>query len=446
VLNEYNRTWVGHAYLNLTVTHTINEYLSVIGSMETRLWYNSVYYNPDHTDGYPVQNFNVYFPNAAGIISLGGREKPYLTFTIGRFEYKYDDQAQNLGEYLFRSGDYPGYIITNFDLPLARLCGLKASLNLGNFLREDLLVTTMRDIPPFYDFSITSMTRFSAGKGFNCGLGISLDNWITTVIPENSVTHDYGSNGFLHSPGDTGYYPTAGIKLLAHMTFDPKMFFKYSPFFGEKDLQIYAEAAILGLQDYPASNTFDSTNKSNTFGYDDIAKRIPVMMGIDLPTHQFLSYCLIPAVLAFGLEPVENHKVAQALGYGLPGIALGIGSWLMDKYFNTNTRLDLIALEAEWYGCPYQDNYSKLMADQLPTPLPRSIFPGFTDTSGNVNDDNWKWSLYMKKRFYRNSEFIVQVARDHLRTEMQLKKYTDFGATLARKNAWYWMAKMKFYF
>ena len=169
-------------------------------------------------------------------------------------------------------------------------------------------------------------------------------------------------------------------------------------------------------------------------------------MGIDLPTHQFLSYCLIPAVLAFGLEPVENHKVAQALGYGLPGIALGIGSWLMDKYFNTNTRLDLIALEAEWYGCPYQDNYSKLMADQLPTPLPRSIFPGFTDTSGNVNDDNWKWSLYMKKRFYRNGEFIVQVARDHLRTEMQLKKYTDFGATLARKNAWYWMAKMKFYF
>jgi hypothetical protein len=29
---------------------------------------------------------------------------------------------------------------------------------------------------------------------------------------------------------------------------------------------------------------------------------------------------------------------------------------------------------------------------------------------------------------------------------MQIKRYTDFGAALVRKNAWYWMAKMKFYF
>ena len=446
LLSEYNRVWVGHAYLNLFMSHTISEHLSVIGSMETRMWYNSVYYNPDQTDGYPVQNFNVYFPNAAGIISFGGRGKPNLNFTIGRFEYKYDDQAQNLGEYLFRAGDYPGYIITNFDVPLARLCGLKASLKFGDFLQEDLLLTTMRDIPPFYDFSITSMTRFSAGKVFSCGAGISFDNWITTIIPENLVTHSYSQNGFLNGPGDTGYYPTAGIKLLGQIMVDPKRFFKYSSFLGDKDLQLYAEAAVLGLQDYPASNKFDSLNKSNTFGYDDIAKRIPVMMGIDLPTHQFLSYCIVPALLAYGLEPLENQKLAQAIGYGLPGIALGIGSWAMDKFFNTNTRLDLIALETEWYGCPYQDNYSKLISVGLPVPLPRSVYPGFTDTSGNVNDDNWKWSLYMKKRFYKNGEFIMQVARDHLRTDMQIKRYNDFGATLVRKNAWYWMAKMKFYF
>lgn len=445
-VSDYNRTWVGHAYLNLSLSSTINEHLSVIGSMETRLWYNSVYHNPDHTDGYPIQNFNVYFPNAAGIISFGGNGKPRLTFTIGRFEYKHDNQAQNLGEYLFRTGDYPGYVITNFDLPIARLCGLKASLNFADFLQEDLLFTTMRDIPPFYDFSITSMTRLSAGPVFSCGAGISFDNCITTVIPENSVTHDSSSNGFLHGPGNLGYYPTAGIKLLAQVMFDPKRFIKYDPFLGEKDLQVYAEAAVLGVQNFPASDKFDSTKKSNTFGYDDITKKIPVMMGIDLPTHQFLSYCIVPALLAYGLEPIENHKLAQAIGYGLPGIALGIGSWFLDKFLNTNTRLDLIALETEWYGCPYEDNYSQLMSNGLPLPLPRSVFAGFTDTSGNVNEDNWKWSLYMKKKFYKNGEIIMQVARDHLRTEMQIKRYTDFGAALVRKNAWYWMAKMKFYF
>jgi len=446
VLEEYNRTWVGHAYLNLSVSHSINEHLSVIGSMESRIWYNSVYYNPDHTDGYPVQNVDIYFPNAAGIISFGGHGKPSFDFTIGRFEYKCDDQAQDLGEYLFRSGDYPGYIITNFDLAIARLCGLKASLKFGDFLQEDLLLTTMHDVPPFYDFSITSMTRFSAGKVFSCGAGISFDNWITTIIPENSVTHDYASNGFLKSPGDTGYYPTAGIKLVGQIMVDPKRFFEYPSFLGEKDLRLYAETAVLGLQDYPSSDKFDSTNRSNTFGYDDIVKRIPIMVGIDLPTHQFLSYCIIPALLAYGLEPVGNHKLAQAVGFGLPGIALGIGSWAMDKFLNTDTRLDLIALETEWYGCPYQDNYSELMSNELPVPLPRSVYPGFTDSSGNVVDDNWKWSLYMRKRFYKNGEIVMQVARDHLRTDMQLAKYADFGATLVRKNAWYWMAKMKFYF
>jgi hypothetical protein len=387
----------------------------------------------------------MYFPNAAGIVSFGGNGKPEISLTVGRFEYKYDDQSQNLGEYLFRTGDYPGYIINNFDLPLARLCGMKASLKFGN-IQEDVLLTTMRDITPFYDLTISSVTRVSFGKAFSFGAGISLDNWITTIAPENSVTHDYSSNGYLNSPADTGYYTYKGIKLVGQVMIDPKQFFKHSSFFGEKDLQLYAEAAILGLQNFPASNKYDSTNRSNVFGYDTLSKRIPVTIGINLPTHQFLSYCIIPAVLAYGLEPVSNHKLSQTLGFGLPGIALGLGSWFLDKYFNTNTRLDLIALETEWYGCPYQDNYSKLMADGLPLPLPRSVIPGFTDTNGNINNDNWKWSLYMKKRFYKNGEIIVQVARDHLRTDMQLKKYTDFGSTLVRQNAWYWMAKMKFYF
>ena len=82
---------------------------------------------------------------------------------------------------------------------------------------------------------------------------------------------------------------------------------------------------------------------------------------------------------------------------------------------------------------------------------PFNFFPIPTDlqtaglTERDNMDDNWKWSLNVKKAFYSKGEFIMQAARDHLRTEMQLKKYTDFGSTLVRKNSWYWMVKMKFY-
>jgi hypothetical protein len=393
---EFQHLFLGHIYNNLSARFTINEHLSALATFEARLWYNSVPFsvNPDNQEGYPKQNIDLYFPNAAGIVSFGPKNDPYLTFTAGRFEYKYDFQAQNLGEYLFRTGTYPGYVITNFDLPIARIAGLKLSWKPLPWLSSDILLTTMRELRPFYDPSLAFIVRASAGKILNGGAGISFENFASAESNENSVLKDYKNNGYLNNPGDTAYYTFKGTKLLAWFMFDPKQLFGGAPgIFGDQGLRLYAEAIVLGLQNYPASNALDPSNLSNPYGYDTLSQRIPVMVGLNLPAFRVL---------------------------------------------------DVLALEFEWYGCPYQDSYSSVLTGGS-YPVPSNVTtPGFSDHDNVL--DNWKWSLYVKKTIFKKLFIIGQVARDHLRTEMQLKKYTDYQAALIRPENCYWMLKLKFVF
>jgi hypothetical protein len=392
---EFQHLLLGHIYNNLSARITINEHLGALATFEARLWYNSVPFsvNPDIQEGYPKQNIDLYFPNAAGIVSFGPKDDPNLTFTAGRFEYKYDLQAQNLGEYLFRTGTYPGYVITNFDLPVARIAGLKVSWKPLSWFRQDILLTTMRDLRPFYDPSLAYIASVSAGKIVTGGVGISLENFASAESEKNSVLKNYSQNGFLNGPGDTAYYTFKGTKLLGWFMLDPKQLIGTPEFFGDQDLRLYAEAVVLGLKNFPASNKIDANNLSNPYGYDTLSQRIPVMMGINVP--------------AFKL-------------------------------------LDVLAAEFEWYGCPYQNNYNSVMAGGgYPVPSNQST-PGFSNHDNVV--DNWKWSLYARRAVFNNLFIIGQVARDHLRTEMQLKKYTDLGDALVRPNHWYWMMKLKFLF
>jgi hypothetical protein len=392
---EFQHLFLGHMYNNLSAKVTINDHLSALATFEARLWYNSVPFsvNPDIQEGYPKPNIDLYFPNAAGIVSFGPKDDPYLTFTAGRFEYKYDSQAQNLGEYLFRTGTYPGYVITNFDLPLARIAGLKISWKPFPWLKQDILLTTMRDIRPFYDPSLAYIVSASAGKIVTGGAGISFENFASTESEENSVLKNYNQNGYINDNGDTSYYTFKGTKLLGWFMFDPKRLFGIPGIFGDQDLRLYAEAIVLGLEDYPASNKRDLNNLSNTYGYDTLFQRIPIMMGFNLPTFRLL---------------------------------------------------DVLAAEFEWYGCPYQDSYNMVMAGGG-YPVPSNLqTPGFSDHDNIL--DNWKWSLYASRAVFGNLHIIGQVARDHLRTEMQLKKYTDLGDALIRPNHLYWMIKLKFVF
>jgi hypothetical protein len=449
---EVQHIWIGHAYTGLSVRARLNEHLSFLVSLEGRIWYNTspMFLIPDNSSfGAPIQNFDIAIPNGEAIISFGDKERSAFTINIGRFEYKYNPQAQDLGEYLFRTGCYPAYIRTAFDLPLARLNGIAMSYSLFDFLRQDLLVTTMSEIRPFLDFNLTYIADFSAGKVFDVGAGISFEHLFS--VDGNETINSYTSNGYLKSashvnslgdtiPGDTAFYKFAGIKLMLRFMFDPKRLFENTSFFGEKDCQIYAEAAILGLQDYPKSNTIDTANVfSNRFGYNNILEKIPVTLGFNWPTHPFLSYGLIP--LAITMRDINAFVKKPVLlgGTGiLSGIIAGGGTWLLEKVTKQNLRLDVLSVEGEWFGSKYKDSYENNFGRKPAPSLPQDF-----ETDFDYLHDDWKWAIYAKKTILGGISLIGQVGRDHLRTETFIGQYRDFEESLVKNNQWYWMFKIK---
>ncbi len=393
--SELYHLWIGHLYAGLAAHAKVNDIFSAVISLESRMWYNTSPLSAvrdNSTFGAPMQNFDITITNAEGIISFGDKGKSELTIGIGRFEYKYNPQAQDFGEYLFRTGCYPAYIETNFDLPLARLNGIIISHKLSDWLCQDLLLTTMSDIEPFYNFSLSYVADASIGKAFDVGLGLSIGS-LFSVDEKNDIeisTHDYQTNGYLNSPNDTGYYTYQGTKLMFRCMVDPKRFFDF-PLLGEKDGQVYMETAVLGLASYPKSNALDTNNICNPYGYDNIWEKMPVTIGFNIPSFK---------------------------------------------------QLDVLALEGEWFGAKYPDSYQNYTGAVSATPSA----PGANENAYDYTHDDWKWIIYGKKTIYDGLSIIGLIGRDHLRTETYIKKYQDYESALIKNSQWYWMLKIKYSF
>ncbi len=392
---ELEHLWLGHVYAGLSVSRKLNDHFSTHLVLESRLWYTTpLYAQLDYTTfGPPLQNFDIVFPYAEGILTFGDKKQCATEVHVGRFEYKYT-QSHDLGEYLFRTGCYPTYIQTTFDLPLARINGILASNTLWGILQQDLLLTTMTDVRPYYDFSLTYRANATLlNKALDFGGGVQFDRFISTDKErETSPKLSYTTNGYLNADLDTGYYTFAGTKLMARIALDPKRFFDL-PFLGENEGVLYTEAAVLGVKNYPRSNLYDtnsSSNTSNIFGYDTLMHKMPIMFGFTIPT------CRI---------------------------------------------FDCLCIEGEWFGSVYPNQYTTYM-NAKPAPMAPSQMIS-DDAIKNYLHDNWKWALYAKKTLFGGLSIIGQIGRDHFRTETYLKKNQDFEEALVTPDHLYWMLKIK---
>ena len=88
------------------------------------------------------------------------------------FTFKYNPDGRNFGDYIFRTGTYPTYIITNFDFPAARLLGLHLSSDPIANLHADLLLTSEAFIYPLFDFSLTGIASYKLFNAIEIGAGI----------------------------------------------------------------------------------------------------------------------------------------------------------------------------------------------------------------------------------------------------------------------------------
>jgi hypothetical protein len=269
---------------------------------------------------------------------------------------------------------------------------LKISSDLFGWLHQDLMYSMETTVPPFYNGSISYLADCKVKNFIDIGAGVSFANLLS--VDDNATTpKNVDKNRFIKANGDTGYYTFQGTKLMAKLCIDLKSVIPLS-IFGAEDLKIYGEAAILGLENYPRNDTINTLNPSisqgkNIWGYDTLANKIPIMFGFNFPCFKLL---------------------------------------------------DVLALEFEWYGCPYPNSYKNRLGPGADYSYP---VPDFSKRSNiNYNADNWKWSLYMKRTFF-NDHFgvVLQFARDHIRNETLVDEANDYEEAFSLNNQWWWMMK-----
>lgn len=366
-----------------------------------------------------------------------------LRVGAGLFPYKYNRDAANLGEYLFRAGPYPTYILTGgysfVNSASAPLQGLKARFESGN-LTLDAFLLTETVMPPLYDLSLAAVARYRAFDGLlDLGAGVNFKR-IVPVRPSRTTLKDpFHNNAYFRGPDgeyyagnlayyrnerdfyqqDTvryaleyqraqarydsvsawtsgngpfvpeyDYYTQAGTLVTVTAALNLKKLLPETGWFGPEDLRVFSEVAVLGVRNYPVF-------------YEKRTERMPVMVGLNLP------------------------------GFGL---------------------LDLLTVQYEYFASPHRDSYLESIQSNGATP---DFVAGNDDLMSRnrygdgLSRDDHSWSVLARKTLVRGVTLSAQAARDHARMVSHafyagpgLAPNSIFYTT--DKQNWYWMVQLGF--
>ena len=385
----------------LTTSGIYNKNLDVRITIGGLFWYPLT---PGEHSAERLVRFGPGVGQAQGIYSYGNPENPSAKLHFGLFSEKYTD-ATNLGEYLFRSGTYPGYLVTggwsyiNSASYLAQ--GVKLILpTFGGMVTHEFTLFMERDYEPTSDISpgylltVKPLAFLEFGAGIVWSHAISLNP--DRLAPKDTVNNGYSKITNLpilqatdsvtkftprDHPDQVGFYTFRGFKTMARASID------IGPLFGNErihagDFKLYTEMAILGVQDQP-------------YYYDDIKDRMPIMVGINLPT--------------FGL-------------------------------------LNKLSIEGEYYKHRFPNTVGMPFYYALPLPLNQNDSPNnYPDSLASVNKSRfWHWSVYGSRKITQGITLFAQAASDHQRHPNGAEvKPTEQPPTITAKD-WYYVVRLDF--
>lgn len=381
---------------------------------------------------------------------VGDVEAPWLKLGLGMFPYKYNQEAYNLGEYLFRSEAYPtltstgGYAIVNG--ANAHLQGFKGLFRFGN-LKADLLFYTQTNLAPLYDWSLAGVIDYTAGDGLlTLGAGINFQRLIS-IRPSRTARED-GQNAYFNFQnkdyvGLTPYYNnTANFYRIKADTLSIR----------DSAGNAAAIARYRGLQAAWARDgvVADSILKDTSAARPEIkyftAASILLMAKFSLDVKTVLDagifgpedLKLYGEVDLLGLVnyPVfyknRADRMPIMLGFNLPGFRF----------------LDLIAVQVEYMKSPWMNNSAQKGRSNfnIPyVPLPEDETMSVDEYYDSRTRDDFKWSVLVKKNLLGNLTLSAQAASDHLRATSSVYYYGpqyDHNEVTAFDDHWYWMAQL----
>jgi hypothetical protein len=394
-----SKVWRQRVYANIKGVMTVSDRIQMVVAPEV-LMYSRFPVNETQNFRQDIKaQYAVYLDEAYFGLALGEVKKPWMALKVGYFKFKYNQDVRNLGEYMFRSACYPTYITTVFDHAFQRLLGMEIYGNLfDSLLHYDAIINSHTEFYPRDDYNLTGFLDVTPVKGFTFGVGAQLDRILPTnqnkTTPKTPANMYYKSSA-LDSLGnivypDTGYYTFAGTKLMARFNFDPKMFFRGVRIFGENDLKLYGEVAVLGVANQVNADTSQDRSKHP---YEKVFERTPFMLGFNVPTFRIL---------------------------------------------------DVFTLEIQpWTSNPWANEFLTVRRMYLPLRYKTNGWDMRTD--GNNHNENFKWSVYLKKTFLDHFSVIGAVAFDNLLDvdETDYEPLCDFEETYRYRGDWYWRIKVQ---
>jgi hypothetical protein len=406
-VGPFEHAWIQQASGLLRLDTKFNEHTRMIieGQADVQFSYTipQSLWDKEFVENQKVANFSFWLKQAKGTYNFGGLDaKTFpLQIDLGEFEYKYNPDVRNLGEYLFRASAYPVYFLNWFDGAFYRMAGLKVTTHPVDWFNFDALLFSELYQVPLQDFSLAGVAtisnpeihlgNYTIGKVISVCAGIdfnrlfSVDERYTTTTSgaradDNMYSRDsigVDSNGMTMYK-DSLYYTFRSTKVALTASIDFKGFFR-CPIFGSEDLKLYGEMAILGLKDYVPKNPI----RPDTF-YANMSQRMPIMVGFNFPAFKIL---------------------------------------------------DVLCLELEYYHSPFLPSSRVAFKEGIPVP---------DNTTGSiVSIQDTKWSVYLKKRI---GAFMVvaQAARDHYQPLNNNVGYTERGDVMAEGKDWWWMVKLQY--
>jgi hypothetical protein len=369
----------------------IKAYLGVGGIYFFILPSKSNQYSIGQRSGFALTDLHADF----GFLRREGGEHA-LTLKAGVFPFKYNTDAKNLGEYLFRTYTYPTVIFTGGPIRAnsagAQLGGLDLAAKWGGF-SNDVLLTVKTDQIPSASLSLTEMLSYNLGGIVTVGGGFMFDNFYD---PSRIAEGKYDVKEFNYyytlkdgtrrlkapqNPTDIPYDPAVDTAVdSTRITFKgQKAMLRGAVDFGklvpgnllsEGDLRLYFEGILLGVEDRP-------------FYYTKMADRMVYSIGFNLPTFRML---------------------------------------------------DVLAAEWEYCSNPYPNDASNASLNLSPTPIP-SRTP--------AHGDDVKWTLYARKTVVPGLAITGQIANDHMRL-VDYFGHTNDRAVMPERRNWYWTVQMGF--
>lgn len=453
-IQEMDGEWIDHFGTFLVQEALINDRLQLLGGLGGIFQFPKPEKPQEEFGGSQYKLFYIGPSIAKAMYHFGGKEGAY-SLGGGMFPFRYNPDANNLGEYLLRSTPYPTSLFTGGNGGLTvigdqttMLQGFHGRAKLGN-LSFDALLTTETGLPPLYDWSLAFLADYKIADGLlNLGAGVDFKR-IIQVKSEKTQVKALGNSYFKR--GNTWYSGRA------QNYNNPAVFLsgKADSAFARKTAVDSVRGNVLLARSQALKAIADSLDISKKLWVDSATGLVPgakyytpagimVMARAALDLKKFIhsdafspeDLRLYGEIAVLGLEsyPVYYKKITERMpimvGFNLP----------------TFRALDLLSVQMEYFNSPNLNNTYTLGQNNYSIPfLPEDKHFSQKEWNDLVDKDNISWSILARKRILGGLTLNGQVARDHLRTIGTAWFYGsrfEPNEILHKTSSWYWMFQL----